>query len=84
MKRYKIRLCGHGIHGTVKVSLKPEPTVKMVDYINHVAGVCVEKGYMKLEKDTFFADKRMIVTYEELFNGAKKEKEKELVLGSWV
>ena len=54
----------------------------MIDYINHVAGVCIEKGYMKLEKDTFFDDKRVIITYEELFNGVKKEKE--LILGSWV
>tara|TARA_R100000789_G_C3005625_1_gene149973 strand:- start:924 stop:1172 length:249 start_codon:yes stop_codon:yes gene_type:complete len=82
VKRYKIRLYGHGVHGTVKVSLKSEPTIKMVDYINHVAGVCVEKGYMKLEKDTFFADERVIITYEELFNEVKKEKE--LILGSWV
>jgi hypothetical protein len=82
VKRYKIRLFGHGVHGTVKVSLKSVPTVKMIDYINHVAGVCVEKVYMKLEKDTFFADERVIITYEELFNEVKKEKE--LILGSWV
>ena len=79
MKKYKIRFYGFGIFGTTEMPFNTEPTV---DMIKDTLALHMNKGLIKIEQDKFYYDERFIITYEEIFDKVKKEKE--LVLGSWV
>ena len=81
MKKYKIRFYGFGIFGTTEMPFNTEPTVDMIE---DTLALHINKRLIKIEQDKFYYDKRLTITYEEIFDNVKKEKEKELVLGSWV
>ena len=79
MKKYKIRFCGFGIVGIIEVPFNTEPTVDMIE---DTLALHMNKGLIKIEQDKFYYDERFTITYEEIFDEVKKEKE--LILGSWV
>jgi len=89
MKKYKIRFYGFGIFGTTEMSFNTEPTIEMIEDLLalHMSGDNLQignntKGLAKIEPDTFYSATRFTITYEEIFDEVKKEKE--LILGSWV
>ena len=79
MKKYKIRFYGFGIAGTTEVPFNTEPTVDMIE---DTLALHMNKGLIKIEQDKFYYDKRLTITYEEIFDEVKKEKQN--ILGSWV
>jgi hypothetical protein len=79
MKKYKIRFYGFGIFGTTEMSFNTEPTIEMIE---DLLALHMSKGLAKIESDTFYSATRFTITYEEIFDEIKKEKE--LILGSWV
>ena len=79
MKKYKIRFYGLGITGTTEMPFNTDPTVDMIE---DTLALHMNKGLIKIGQDKFYYDKRLTITYEEIFDEPKKEKE--LVLGSWV
>ena len=79
MKKYKIRFYGFGIFGTTEMLFNTEPSIEMLE---DTLALHMNKGIAKIESDTFFSGTRFTITYEEIFDEVKKEKE--LILGSWV
>ena len=78
VKKFKIRLYGHGGIGECEVVFNQEPTVKMVE--DKVAS-CLKDGSLRLQKEKFYAMQRFTTTYEEVTGDVKK---KENILGTWV
>ena len=63
MKKYKVRIYGLGIDATAIIPLDNEPTIEQIEsntayYLNN--------NLMKVEKSTFFSDKKYTLTYEEV------------------
>tara|TARA_R100001082_G_C4281752_1_gene124190 strand:+ start:439 stop:675 length:237 start_codon:yes stop_codon:yes gene_type:complete len=78
MKHFKVRLFGAGIRGEHILPFNTEPTA---DQIEDTVALLINEGIMKLTPDTGFHSKnRWTLTYEEV----TEEKEKELILGTWV
>ena len=78
MKNYKVRLFGMGIFGEHILSFNTEPTVEEVE---DTVALLINKGIMKLKSEKGFHRKdHWTLTYEDL----EEEKEKELILGTWV
>jgi len=78
MKNYKVRLFGKEIFGEHVLPFNTEPTQEQVE---DMVALLIERGEMKLEPDKGFHNRhRWTLTYEEV----TEEKEKELVLGTWV
>ena len=78
MKNYKVRLFGKGIFGEHIIPCNVEPTT---EYIEDSVALLINEGLMELKSETGFHRKdRWTLTYEEI----SEEKEKELILGTWV
>ena len=78
MKNYKIRLYGKGIFGEHIIPCNVEPTT---EYIEDSVALLINEGIMELKIEKGFHRKdRWTLTYEEI----EEEKEKQLVLGTWV
>ena len=63
MKKYKIRLTGLGIEAVAIIPFEEEPTIEKIE--NNVA-YYLNNNLMKVEKSTFFSDKKYTLTYEEV------------------
>ena len=79
MKKYKIRFFGFGITGTTEMYFNTEPTIEMIE---DLLALHMNKGIAEIEQDKFYSNNRFTITYEEIFDEVKKEKEN--ILGSWV
>ena len=78
MKNYKIRLYGRGIFGEHVIPFNIEPTQEQVE--DRVT-LLINEGIMELKPHTgFYSRHHWTLTYEEV----TEEKEKELVLGTWI
>ena len=78
MKNYKVRLFGKGIFGEHIIPCNVEPTT---EYIEDSVALLINEGIMELKIEKGFHRKdRWTLTYEEI----SEEKEKELILGTWV
>ena len=78
MKNYKVRLFGRGIFGEHIIPCNVEPTT---EYIEDTVALLITEGLMELKSETGFHRKdHWTLTYEEI----SEEKEKELILGTWV
>ena len=78
MKNYKQRLFGKGIFGEHVIPFNIEPTQEQVE---DAVAILIDQGLMELRSETGFHRKdRWTLTYEEV----TEEKEKELILGTWV
>ena len=78
MKNYKVRLFGKGIFGEHIIPCNVEPTT---EYIEDSVALLINEGLMELKIEKGFHRKdRWTLTYEEI----EEEKEKQLVLGTWV
>jgi len=78
MKNYKVRLFGKGIFGEHVIPFNIEPTQEQVE---DAVAILIDQGLMELRSETGFHRKdRWTLTYEEI----SEEKEKELILGTWV
>jgi hypothetical protein len=78
MKNYKVRLFGKGIFGEHVIPFNIEPTQEQVE---DAVAILIDQGLMELRSETGFHRKdRWTLTYEEV----TEEKEKELILGTWV
>ena len=78
MKNYKVRLYGRGIFGEHIIPCNVEPTT---EYIEDTVALLINEGLMELKIEKGFHRKdRWTLTYEEI----SEEKEKELILGTWV
>ena len=78
MKNYKVRLYGRGIFGEHIITCNVEPTT---EYIEDTVALLINEGLMELKIEKGFHRKdRWTLTYEEI----TEEKEKELILGTWV
>ena len=78
MKNYKVRLLGKEIFGEHVLPFNTEPTQEQIE---DMVALLIERGEMKLEPDKGFHSRdRWTLTYEEV----TEEKEKELVLGTWI
>ena len=78
MKNYKVRLFGKGIFGEHIIPCNVEPTT---EYIEDSVALLINEGKMELKIEKGFHRKdRWTLTYEEI----EEEKEKQLVLGTWV
>ncbi len=78
MKNYKIRLYGRGIFGEHVIPFNIEPTQEQVE--DRVT-LLINEGIMELKPHTgFYSRHHWTLTYEEV----TEEKEKELILGTWV
>ena len=78
MKNYKVRLFGRGIFGEHILPCNVEPTT---EYIEDSVALLINEGIMELKIEKGFHRKdRWTLTYEEI----EEEKEKQLVLGTWV
>ena len=78
MKNYKVRLFGRGIFGEHIIPCNVEPTT---EYIEDSVALLINEGIMELKIEKGFHRKdRWTLTYEEI----SEEKEKELILGTWV
>jgi len=78
MKNYKVRLFGKGIFGEHIIPCNVEPTT---EYIEDSVALLINEGIMELKIEKGFHRKdRWTLTYEEI----EEEKEKQLVLGTWV
>ena len=78
MKNYKVRLFGREIFGEHVIPFNIEPTQEQVE---DAVAILIDQGLMKLKFDKGFHRKdRWTLTYEEI----SEEKEKELILGTWV
>ena len=79
MKNYKVRLFGKGILGDHIIPFSSEPTQEQV---GDVVAILIEKGIMKLKRDSgFHSINRWTLTYEEITDN---KKEKRNILGTWV
>jgi hypothetical protein len=78
MKNYKVRLFGRGIFGEHVIPFNIEPTQEQVE---DAVAILIDQGLMELKIETGFHRRdHWTLTYEEI----KEEKEKELILGTWV
>ena len=78
MKNYKIRLFGKGVRGEHIIPFNIGPTQEQIE---NAVTILIEKGLMKLKLESGFHRKDCwTLTYEEL----KEEKEKQLVLGTFI
>ena len=77
MKKFRVRFFGLGATGECEIPFNHEPTV---DEVEEMAALYFEQGLFKLQLEKFYVKKKWWITYEEI----TKEKEKELILGTWV
>ena len=63
MKKYKVRIYGLGIDATAIIPFDNEPTQEILE--NNVA-YYLNNNLMKIEKDSFFSQKKYTITYEEV------------------
>jgi hypothetical protein len=78
MKNYKVRLFGRGIFGEHVIPFNIEPTQEQVE---DAVAILIDQGLMELKIETGFHRRdHWTLTYEEI----SEEKEKELILGTWV
>jgi len=77
MKKFKVKFFGLGVTGECEIPFNHEPTV---DEVQEMVAMYLEQGLLKLHLEKFYVRQKWWITYEEI----TKEKEKELVLGTWV
>ena len=77
MKKFRVRFFGLGAVGECEIPFNHEPTV---DEIENMVAMYLEQGLLKLHFDRFYVKQKWWITYEEI----SEEKEKELILGTWV
>ena len=77
MKKFRVRFFGLGATGECEIPFNHEPTV---DEVNDMVAMYLEQGLLKLHLERFYVRQKWWITYEEI----TKEKEKELILGTWV
>ena len=63
MKKYKVRIYGLGIDATAIIPFDNKPTQETLE--NNV-GYYLNNNLMKIEKDSFFTQKKYTITYEEV------------------
>ena len=63
MKKYKVRIYGLGIDATAVIPFDNEPTQEILE--NNIA-YYLNNNLMKIEKDSFFSQKKYTITYEEV------------------
>ena len=63
MKKYKVRLIGMGIEAVAIIPFDSEPTIEKLE--NNVA-YYLNNNLMKIERDSFFSQKKYTITYEEV------------------
>jgi|TARA_B100000513_G_scaffold15862_1_gene6334 hypothetical protein len=63
MKKYKVRIYGLGIDATAVIPFDNEPTQEILE--NNV-GYYLNNNLMKIERDSFFSQKKYTITYEEV------------------
>ena len=63
MKKYKIRIYGLGIEAVAIIPFETEPTVEKIE---NSTAYYLNNNLMKVEKNTFFSDKKYTLTYEEV------------------
>ena len=63
MKKYKVRIYGLGIDATAVIPFDNEPTQEILE--NNVA-YYLNNNLMKIERDSFFSQKKYTITYEEV------------------
>ena len=63
MKKYKVRLVGMGIEAVAIIPFDSEPTIEKLE--NNVA-YYLNNNLMKIERDSFFSQKKYTITYEEV------------------
>ena len=63
MKKYKVRIYGLGIAATAIIPFDSEPTQEILE--NNVA-YYLNNNLMKIERDSFYSNKKYIITYEEV------------------
>ena len=63
MKKYKVRIYGLGIDATAIIPFDNEPTQETLE--NNV-GYYLNNNLMKIERDSFFSQKKYTITYEEV------------------
>ena len=78
MKNYKVRLYGRGILGEHVIPFNIEPNAEQVE---DTVALLINEGLMELKPHKgFYSRHHWTLTYEEI----SEEKEKELILGTWV
>ena len=78
MKNYKVRLYGRGIFGEHVIPFNIEPNAEQVE---DTVALLINEGLMELKPHKgFYSRHHWTLTYEEI----EEEKEKQLVLGTWV
>ena len=78
MKNYKIRLFGKGVVGEHIIPFNIEPTQEQIE---NAVTILIEQGIMELNLESGFHRKDCwTLTYEEV----REEKEKQLVLGTFI
>jgi hypothetical protein len=63
MKKYKVRIYGLGIDATAIIPFDNEPTQEILE--NNVA-YYLNNNLMKIERDSFYSNKKYTITYEEV------------------
>ena len=63
MKKYKVRIAGLGIEAVAIIPFDNEPTQEILE--NNV-GYYLNNNLMKIERDSFFSQKKYTITYEEV------------------
>ena len=63
MKKYKVRIYGLRIDATAIIPFDNEPTQEILE--NNVA-YYLNNNLMKIERDSFFSQKKYTITYEEV------------------
>ena len=63
MKKYKIRVFGMGIDAVAIIPFDNEPDIETIE--NNVA-FYLNNNLMKVEKSSFFSEKKHTITYEEV------------------
>ena len=63
MKKYKIRVFGMGIDAVAIIPFDNEPDIETIE--NNVA-YYLNNNLMKVEKRSFFSEKKYTITYEEV------------------
>ena len=63
MKKYKVRIYGLGIDATAIIPFDNEPTQEILE--NNV-GYYLNNNLMKIERDSFYSNKKYTITYEEV------------------
>ena len=63
MKKYKVRIYGLGIDATAVIPFDNEPTQEILE--NNIA-YYLNNNLMKIERDSFFSQKKYTITYEEV------------------